>query len=95
MQVATGPLHQAVENFVPALLIGVLYSVFSTMMPCFDASLYADCRILTLWKKSVEVDEDGTMLCNASTGDGGGAYVESTVRDNPNGFRMDSNGDSE
>jgi len=29
VQVATGPLHQAVELFVPALLIGVLYSVFS------------------------------------------------------------------
>jgi len=37
VQIATGPLHQAVESLVPALLIG-----------------------------------DGTMLCNASTGDGGG-----------------------
>ena len=91
MQVATGPLHQAVENFVPALLIGVLYSVFSTMMPCFDAILYAN----FMEKISGSSSEDGTMLCNASTGDGGGAYVESTARDNPNGFRMDSNGDSE
>lgn len=95
VQVATGPLHQAVELLVPALLIGVLYSVFSFTWCC---ALIPFCRqtVISYTEKNTsgnDGSEDGTMLCNASTGDGGGAaYVEWTSWVF---FPMDSNGDSE
>lgn len=63
VQVATGPLHQAVELLVPALLIGVLYSVFSFTWCC---ALIPFCRktvISYTEKNPVEMTEVRMERC--------------------------------
>ena len=73
MQIATGPLHQAVESLVPALLIGARFLVVA---PSSSAEPGPTAQRLCNLRAEASVHKDGTMLCNASTGDGGGAFSD-------------------
>ena len=74
VQIATGPLHQAVESLVPALLIGARYLGIAQSGSVW-LSLVVQLSLGATLRAEASFHQDGTMLCNASTGDGGGACI--------------------